>query len=98
MRVNPDDPIRYKGFEKAAIGIGYRCGQPDIMVYDYELVIECLKDDGMNDEEAQEWMDYNILGGWIGEQTPIIVSKPEHEAEVRKRKDASGRSRIQGGP
>tara|TARA_R100001129_G_scaffold171978_1_gene142371 strand:- start:559 stop:846 length:288 start_codon:yes stop_codon:yes gene_type:complete len=86
--------IKYTGFEKAEIGIGYRCGQPDIIVYDYEIVLECLRADGMDDEEAQEWMDYNILGGWIGEQTPIIVRRPEHEAEVREREDVSSGNEI----
>ena len=93
MREN-SEPIRYKSFAKAEIGIGYRCGQPDIMVYDYDIVMECLKDDGMDDEEAQEWIDYNILGGWIGEQTPIIVRRPKHEAEVRKREDVSSGNEI----
>jgi hypothetical protein len=24
-------------------------------------------------EEAVEYVDYNIVGAWVGEQTPIIV-------------------------
>ena len=32
-----------------------------------------IERDGMDYEEATEYIDYNCLGAWIGEQTPIIV-------------------------
>ena len=28
---------------------------------------------GMTDEEAEEYIEFNCIGAWIGEQTPIIV-------------------------
>ncbi len=31
--------------------------------------------DGMTYEEAGEYIDFNIVGSWIGDTTPIIVNK-----------------------
>jgi hypothetical protein len=29
--------------------------------------------DGMEYEEAEEYIEYNCIGAWVGERTPIIV-------------------------
>jgi len=62
------------GFDAALIGTGERCGQPTIAVYDREKCIEVLeKRDGMTQEEANEFFEFNVMGAWVGEQTPIFV-------------------------
>jgi hypothetical protein len=62
------------GFDAAFIGTGERCGQPTIAVYDREKCIEVLeKRDGMTQEEANEFFEFNVVGAWVGEQTPIFV-------------------------
>jgi hypothetical protein len=33
----------------------------------------CMVRDGMDEEEAEEYISYNCIGAWVGEQTPIIV-------------------------
>lgn len=66
------------GLDDAILGIGGRCGQPSLVVYDVEKVIEILMTrDGMSYEEAQEFFDFNIGGAWVGELTPIWLHKPE---------------------
>ena len=35
--------------------------------------------DDMSYEEAEEYIDYNIVGAWIGDTTPIIVTKKNIE-------------------
>ena len=43
-------------------------------VYDYEKMVMCLmKEDGMEEEEAREFIDYNTVGAWFGDKTPIIL-------------------------
>jgi hypothetical protein len=32
-----------------------------------------MERDGMTSEEAMEYIDYNCVGAWVGENTPIIV-------------------------
>ena len=31
------------------------------------------KRDGMTQEEALEFFEFNVVGAWVGEQTPIFV-------------------------
>ncbi len=63
------------GFEECLIGVGSRCGQPDIAVYDQTKCIQVLMSQGMSHEEALEYFDFNVLGSWVGEETPIFVSE-----------------------
>lgn len=41
-------------------------------VYDYEKMVQCLVRDGMNEDSAVEWIDYNCVG-MHREGFPIIV-------------------------
>ena len=59
------------GLKKAFLGIGRRCGQPDIAVYSIPKVLEVLQEDGMTYEEAIEFFEFNTLGAWVGEETPM---------------------------
>ncbi len=62
------------GFEKAFIGVGERCGQPDLAVYDRAKCLEILQtDQNMSYEEAEEFFEFNVWGSWVGEKTPMFV-------------------------
>tara|TARA_R110000787_G_scaffold9962_1_gene34346 strand:- start:900 stop:1115 length:216 start_codon:yes stop_codon:yes gene_type:complete len=65
--------IKADGFDEAIIGIGSRCSQPDIIAYDVKKCIEILMNQGMTDEEAVEYFEFNVVGAWVGEETPIFV-------------------------
>lgn len=72
---NPE-AITYDGLDAALIGIGRRCGTLSIAVYSWEGLMETLiKDQDMTYEEAMEWISYNIEGGWLGTNTPIVVEE-----------------------
>ena len=48
--------------------------EPPLAVYSYPLMAETLMlRDGMSYEEAEEYIDFNVAGAWVGEQTPIII-------------------------
>ena len=66
-----DEAIFYDGFDEAILGHGERCGL-SVVLYDANKCIEILMRDGMTDEEAIEFFEYNVLGGYIGPSTPII--------------------------
>jgi hypothetical protein len=36
-------------------------------------IIEILMEDGMDEEEAYEYYEYNILGAYMGETTPMFL-------------------------
>jgi hypothetical protein len=66
------------GLEDAIIGIGSRCSKPPLVCYNVAKIIEILMDrDGMTYEEAREFYEFNIVGAWMGEGTPIFVEIPE---------------------
>lgn len=68
------------GFDDALVGIARRCGQPDLAIYDYELGVKVLMDrDGMSEEEAIEYMEFNVVGAWVGPNTPIWMAKVEED-------------------
>jgi hypothetical protein len=62
------------GFDEAFIGTSQRINEPMLAVYSYDMMLDLLMDrDGMEVDEAMEYIEYNCVGAWIGEQTPIIV-------------------------
>ena len=68
-----ESALLFDGIDGALLGFGSRPGQPMLAVYDYNKIIDEFVNAGMTYEDAVEWTDYNIVGAWIGEQTPIIV-------------------------
>ena len=70
-----DDTLLADGFEKALIGFGYRHNQ-QIAIYDYHRCVEVLVErDGMSEDDAIEYMDYNVVGSYVGEYTPIFFNR-----------------------
>jgi hypothetical protein len=61
------------GFEDALIGLGWQHTKL-LAVYDYKKCVEILMTrEEMTHEEAIEWMEYNVVGSYAGEYTPIFV-------------------------
>ena len=68
--------IKYDGYDEAIIGpaLVWRDQQRvDVLVYDAEKIREILMRDGMDAEEAREFIEFNIEGGYIGIETPVLV-------------------------
>lgn len=69
-----DGAIVYNGFEDAFVGCVQRCSSPGVAVYSYEKMIDVLvRRDGLSYDEAAEFIDFNVLGGWVGDQTPYVL-------------------------
>tara|TARA_B110000285_G_C14710438_1_gene417534 strand:- start:101 stop:376 length:276 start_codon:yes stop_codon:yes gene_type:complete len=61
------------GFEEAILKVDYSKEKPRI-VYHADKCIEILQTrDGMSDEEAEEFFDFNVTGAYVGPQTPLFV-------------------------
>tara|TARA_R110000744_G_scaffold161915_2_gene278533 strand:- start:196 stop:423 length:228 start_codon:yes stop_codon:yes gene_type:complete len=69
--------LKADGFDGAILGLGRRCGQPDLLVYDADKCVAILMKDGMTGEEAMEYFEYNVVGSWMGEGTPIFLYSGE---------------------
>jgi hypothetical protein len=64
------------------VGVGQQFNNV-IAVYDYERCIEILVNDShdMSDEEAREYFEYNVIGAYVGERTPIFITRYSKEDE-----------------
>lgn len=67
------DTLVADGFDEAIIGIGRQFNK-NLVIYDEDKCIEILMErDGMTDEEAIEFFEFNVVGAYVGEYTPIFV-------------------------
>lgn len=41
--------------------------------YEYPRLVGIFMEQGMTQDEAEEWVDFNLVGAWVGESTPIIM-------------------------
>ena len=69
-------------YDHCMVGIGYRFNAVPLAVYDIERVLQGLEKDGMTEEEAIEWYEYNIIGGWVGDGTPIFINLFQEEGRL----------------
>lgn len=62
------------GFEDALIGT-VQIFSKVVALYDREKCIDILmKRDGMERDDAEEYFDFNVTGGYVGEMTPAFAS------------------------
>ena len=74
----PDEEfIFFDGFEAAILGVCETFTKPPRVLYDYRKCVEILVErDGMDEEEAEEFMSFNVTGAWVGESTPAFLHVP----------------------
>ena len=71
--INPE-ALLCDGFDEAIIGMAERINLGPVVAYDVDKMLDIMVErDGMTYEEAIEYFDYNILGAWMGENTPVYI-------------------------
>jgi hypothetical protein len=65
--------LKADGFDDCFMGVGFSFGRHGVLVYDETKVIENLVKQGMTEEEAYEYYEYNILGACLGDNMPIFM-------------------------
>jgi len=81
---------KWDGFDECVIGVAniWRDQMTvEVLVYSADSMInQLMVNDGMSDEEAEEYFLFNIEGAYIGIDTPVLVySNPdwkEREYEI----------------
>lgn len=86
--INPE-ALLCDGFDDAIIGMAERIHLGPVVAYDVEKMIEILMKDmevkpedieeGQTEESVKysmafEYFDYNIIGAWMGEFTPVFIT------------------------
>jgi len=61
------------GFDDALVGIVEQFGRPPIAAYDYNLCIRLLMAQDMDETEAIEYFEHNVIGAYVGESTPAFI-------------------------
>jgi hypothetical protein len=74
-----DEPIMYMidGFDECLLGsanIWHTDGtKSERLIYSGEKILDRLIKSGLTQEEALEYIDYNIEGAYVGGTTPVVV-------------------------
>lgn len=71
-----DDAPALDGMDTALMGYVERADMgAGALAYDRRAVFELLvRDQGMLPEDAEEYLSFNILGGYLGEQSPVLFT------------------------
>jgi hypothetical protein len=69
-----EGPLFIDEFDAAFVGFGWQFNTGPISVYNQDLVMEILMEDGTSEEDALDHFNFNIIGGYVGERTPIFLT------------------------
>jgi hypothetical protein len=68
------DLMRMDGFDDAILGVVERIGLQTVC-YDLNKVIAILMEQGMDEQDAWDWYQFNMVGAWVGEATPVFLER-----------------------
>lgn len=88
LKEKSPDAILYDNCDSALVGTARLKRNEvwvEVAIYSYEALVEHFKNEFLKDtetpisedqaeEEAMEWVDYNIAGGYLGIYTPLIIN------------------------
>lgn len=70
--VNPE-ALLADGLEDAYLGYVINTHHKSVAVYDAVKCVEILMRDGMTEEEAWEYLDFNTFCAYVGENGPLFI-------------------------
>jgi len=88
MKESTDKTLLIDGADKAICGLVHRCGQVPIVIYEHNKLVKHFIQSGMSLEDAQEWIEFNIIGAWVGNGTPGILFKA-NASSIKEQLDES---------
>ena len=62
------------GFEEALIGYATQ-GSKILAAYSKRICIRILERGDMSREEAEEFFEHNVAGAYVGENTPVFLTR-----------------------
>jgi hypothetical protein len=72
-----EDILTADGYEDALVGyieMFASDGHHLVACYDREKCMQCLMNQGMTYDKANEWFEFNTLGAWPGRQGPVFLT------------------------
>lgn len=82
--LNPD-ALTPDGLEAAYVGFTCNHHHAHVAVYSFERCVEVLVTrDGMSHEDAEEFLHFNTLGAWVGENGPLFILTGACDGEAKE--------------
>ena len=64
------------GFDDAILGMCVQFGSEPVVAYDFNKCVEILIErDGMEREEAIDFINFNVIGAYVGLNTPVFIMR-----------------------
>lgn len=65
--------MRMNGFDDCILGIVEGAGVEPVICYSVSKIIEQHIKDGMTEDEAYEFFEFNQVGAYVGNKTPVFL-------------------------
>ena len=73
--INPEAMLA-DGFDEAILGMCVQFGSEPVAAYDFNKCVEILMErDGMEREEAIDFINFNVVGAYVGLNTPVFIMR-----------------------
>ena len=73
--INPEAMLA-DGFSEAILGMCLQFGCEPVVAYDYNKCVDILVNrDGMTNSEAIDYIQFNVLGAYVGNNTPVFIMR-----------------------
>ncbi len=72
-------PLKFDGLDAAIIGVTDVGQGQQLVVYDRAKIVAVYTKAGMTRAEAQEYIDFNVLGSHAGPGTPLVLERMTRE-------------------
>lgn len=73
LREENPEALLLDGFEAAYLGNVRRCGEHPLACYSVRRCLDVLVAQGMTLDEADEHFAFNVIGAWMGPNTPVFL-------------------------
>ena len=84
------------GYDDAFVGYACQADGEPIAVYDRDKCLLGLVSQGMSEEAALEYFEFNTLSAYVGERTPMLIYQPEKlclDAPAKSKKPKKSKAR-----
>jgi hypothetical protein len=68
--------VRLIGYDDCIVGHCIGCNQEEVLLYDKSDILKKLMSDGMSEDDAEDYFNYNVLGSSIvinGAESPLFL-------------------------
>jgi len=65
-------------YDHAIVGVVENSSGLSVVAYDTKQIVNILTERLGSEDDAREWFDYNIIGAYMGEGTPVFITTVDY--------------------